>query len=70
MDTTHAIKLVETPGWVADRKPKDALRAFAQLLAQLAADRSLSDALRPDAGTDETVAATAGQAALYGAKKA
>ena len=62
MDTTHGIKVVETPGSDSDRKPKDALQAFAQLLARLAADRSVSDALRPDAGTDETASATAGQA--------
>jgi len=63
MGATRETRLVETPDSAEERKPSDAFRAFAQLLARLAADRSVSDALTPDAGTDETASATAGQTA-------
>jgi len=52
MDTKPVSQLVERPDSVADWKPEDALQAFAQLLAQLAARRSGIGTPRSEAGTE------------------
>ena len=62
MDNTHVTNLTEGTDAAARQEPENALRAFAQLLARLVADRSVIDAMGPDAGTDETVPAAASHA--------
>jgi len=62
MDATQETKPLEVSRPLTDRNRSDALQAFAQLLARLAADRSVSDAWELDAGTEEMAFATAGQA--------
>ena len=62
MDATQETKPLEVSRPLTDRNRSDALQAFAQLLAWLAADRSVSDAWELDAGAEEMAFATAGQA--------
>lgn len=60
MDTTHLTNPADRTDSTARQEPEEALRAFAQLLARLAADRSVSDAMEPGTSRDETVPAAAG----------